>query len=114
MLPKRVVDRTPCSVEIVRSTGEATPFAINRPMRILLATDGSDVSLAASQAVAETIGPADTEMKVVSVVNPIVYSLDEIGFFRGKGTERAHRAIGDTMNVLRSQPFGISGWRKAA
>jgi len=103
---KRVVDSAPCSVEIVRS-GAANPFAVNRPMRILLATDGSDVSLAASQAVAETIWPADTEMKVVSVVNPIVYSLDEIGFFRGKGTERAHRAIGDTMNVLRSQPFEI-------
>jgi len=105
---KRVVASAPCSVEIVRSTGEANPFAINRPMRILLATDGSDVSLAASQAVAETIWPVNTEMKVVSVVNPIVYSLDEIGFFRGKGTDRAHRAIGDTMNVLKSQPFEIS------
>jgi nucleotide-binding universal stress UspA family protein len=105
---KRVVDSAPCAVEIVRSNGEANPFVINRPMRILLATDGSDVSLAASQAVAETIWPADSEMKVVSVVNPIVYSLDEIGFFRGKGTDRAHRAIGDTMNVLRSQPFEIS------
>lgn len=105
---KRVVDSAPCSVEIVRSNGDPDPFAINRPTRILLATDGSDVSLAASQAVAETIWPADTEMKVVSVVNPIVYSLEEIGFFRGKGTDRAHRAIGDTMNVLRSTPFEIS------
>jgi hypothetical protein len=41
-------------------------------------------------------------MKVVSVVNPIVYSVEEIGFFRGKGTDRAHRAIGRL------------GWREAA
>jgi nucleotide-binding universal stress UspA family protein len=105
---KRVVDSAPCSVEIVRSTGGANPFAGNRPMRILLASDGSVGSLAASREVAETIWPPDTEMKVVSVVNPIVYSLEEIGIFRGKGTDRAHRAIGDTMNVLRSTPFKIS------
>jgi len=105
---KRVVDNAPCSVEIVRSIGDTNPFASNRSMRILLATDGSDVSLVASEAVAETIWPTDTEMKVVSVINPMIYSLEEIGFFRGKGTDRAHRAIGDTMNVLRSTPFEIS------
>jgi nucleotide-binding universal stress UspA family protein len=105
---KSVVDSARCSVEIVRSNGDPDPFAINRPTRILLATDGSDVSLAASQAVAETIWPAGTEIKVVSVVDPMIYSLEEIGFFRSKGTDRAHRAIGDTMNVLRSTPFEIS------
>ena len=106
---KRVVDNAPCSVEIVRSTGDANPFAINRPMRILLATDGSDVSLVASEAVAETIWPADTELKVVSVINPMIYSLEEIGFFRGKRTDWAHRAIGQTMNVLKRTPLKISG-----
>jgi nucleotide-binding universal stress UspA family protein len=106
---KSVVESAPCSVEVVRSNDEADPFAINRSMRILLATDGSDVSLAASQTVAETIWPADTEVKVVSVVNPMIYSLEEIGFLRGKGTDRAHRTIGETINVLRSRPLNISG-----
>jgi nucleotide-binding universal stress UspA family protein len=106
---KRVVDNAPCSVEIVRSTGDTNPFTINRPMRILLATDGSDVSLVASEAVAETIWPADTDMKVVSVINPMIYSLEEIGFFRGKRTDWAHRAIGDSLNVLKGTPFKISG-----
>jgi nucleotide-binding universal stress UspA family protein len=106
---KRVVDSAPCSVEIVRSTSEANPFAIDRPMRILLATDGSDVSLVASHAVAETIWPADTEIKVVSVINPMIYSLEEIGFFRGNRTDRAHRAIGETMDVLKGAPLKISG-----
>ena len=106
---KRVVDNAPCSVEIVRSTGDTNPFTINRPMRILLATDGSDVSLVASEAVAETIWPADTEMKVVSVINPMIYSLEEIGFFRGKRTDWAHRAIEDSLKVLKGTPFKISG-----
>lgn len=106
---KRVVDSAPCSVEIVRSTGEVNPFVINRRMRILLATDGSDESLVASHGVAETIWPADTEIKVMSVVNPVMYSLEEIGFFRGKRTDRAHRAIGETMNVLKGTPLKISG-----
>jgi nucleotide-binding universal stress UspA family protein len=108
-VPKRVVDSAPCSVEIVRATSEANPFAIKGPMRILLATDGSDVSLAASQAVAETIWPADTEIKLVSVVNPMMYSLEEIGVFPDKKTDWAHRAIGATMNVLKDTPLKISG-----
>jgi nucleotide-binding universal stress UspA family protein len=106
---KRVVDSAPCSVEIVRSTGDPNPFAINRATRTLLGTDGSDVSLVASHAVAETIWPADTEIKVVSVINPMMYSLEEIGFFRGKRTDQAHRAIGETMNVLKSTRLKISG-----
>lgn len=106
---KRVVDGAPCSVEIVRSNGDLHSFAIKRPLRILLATDGSDVSLVASQAVAETIWPPDSELKVVSVVNPMMYSLEEIGFFPGKRTDRAYRAIGETMDLLKGTPLKISG-----
>ena len=43
------------------------------------------------------------------MVNPIIYSLEEIGFFGDKGTDRAHRAIGETINVLRETPLKISG-----
>jgi nucleotide-binding universal stress UspA family protein len=106
---KSVVESAPCSVEVVRATDEANRIATNRSMRVLLATDGSDASLAASRALAETLGPANTEVKVVSVVNPLIYSLEEIGFLSDKGTERAHRAIGKTLNVLRNGPFEISG-----
>ena len=42
----------------------------------------------------------DTEVKVVSVINPIRYSLEEIGILRGKESERAHRAIGETVKLL--------------
>ena len=76
-------------------------------MRILLATDGSDTSLAASQAIAETEWPEDTEIKVVSVINPIRYSLEEIGISGGKASERAHQAIARTVNMLKSGPSKI-------
>ena len=106
---KSAVESAPCSVEIVRSTGGTYRIGINRPMRILLATDGSDISLAASRVVADTIWPPDAEVKVVSVVHPVIYSLEEIGILRDKGTNRAHRAIGETINVLKDGPFKISG-----
>ena len=102
---KSVVEHAPCSVEVVRA--EQSNVA-GRNMRILLATDGSDASLGATQAIAEMEFPADTEVKVVNVINPIRYSLEEIGFLRGKETERGHRAIGKTVNLLGSAPLKIT------
>jgi nucleotide-binding universal stress UspA family protein len=105
---KSVVDDAPCSVELVRVPKNANS-GTNRPARILLATDGSDASLAASQAVAEMEYPHDAEVKVVSVVNPIRYSLEEIGFSRGTKSEQAHQAIGKTVSMLRGTPFKVTG-----
>jgi nucleotide-binding universal stress UspA family protein len=51
--------------------------------------------------------PEDSEVKVVSVINPIRYSLEEIGILRGKESERAHQAIGKTVNLLKSAPLKI-------
>jgi len=99
---KSVVEDAPCSVEVVRAEQS------NANMRILLATDGSDASLAATQAIAEMEFPADAEVKVVSVINPIKYSLEEIGFLRGKDSDRAHRAIGKAVNMLGSAPLNIT------
>jgi nucleotide-binding universal stress UspA family protein len=105
---KSVVESAPCSVEVIRAPDEAHSVAGNRSMRILLATDGSDASLAAAQAVAETTWPEYTEVKVVSVVNPMIYSLEEIGLFSDKGTTRAHRAIGDAIQLLKVARLKIS------
>jgi len=105
---KSVVESAPCSVEIVRST-QADQLGVKDSMRILLATDGSDVSLAASQAVAKTNWPADTEVKIVSVIDPIIYSLEELGLLRDKRTERAQRAIGQAISVLKHTSLKVSG-----
>jgi nucleotide-binding universal stress UspA family protein len=104
---KSVVESAPCSVEIVRAT--EADLDMNDSMRILLATDGSNVSLAASQAVGNTNWPADTEVKIVSVIDPIIYSLEEIGLLRDHRTERAHRAIGQAMSVLKNTSLMVSG-----
>src|ERR1044071_7337738 len=60
---KSVVESADCSVEVVRG-----PIAAQSSMRILLATDGSDASVAASQTVAEMKFTEDTELKVVSEI----------------------------------------------
>ena len=102
---KSVVEYAPCSVEVVRADQSN---AISRNMRILLPTDGSDASLAATRTIAEMQFPQDAEVKVVSVINPIKYSLEEIGFLRGKDSDRAHSAIGKAVNMLGSAPLNIT------
>lgn len=105
---KSVTESAPCSVEIVRLT-ETDQLSNNDSMRILVATDGSEVSLAAAQAVAETNWPAKSEVKIVSVIDPIIYSLEELGLSRDKRTERAHRAIGQAIGVLKDTSLKVSG-----
>jgi len=105
---KSLVDSAPCSVEIVREPRE-DPVEGIRNMRILFATDGSDAALAATREVAEMAYPEGTEVKVVSIINSISYSLEEIGLSLGKQSERAHRAIGKAVSILRKAPFRVTG-----
>ena len=101
---KSVIESAPCSVEVVRTRETAASGGF----RVLLATDGSAASMAASEAIAETSWPEDTEVRVVSAVNPMVYSLEELGLIGGTGTDEAHRAIGNAVHVLSSAPLKIS------
>jgi len=102
---KSVVESAPCSVEVVR---EADATSGKGEFRVLLATDGSAASLAASRAIAEMNWPENTEVRVVSAVNPIIYSLEELGLTRGTGTDHAHRAIGNAVYALRGAPVRVS------
>ncbi|HKP83013.1 MAG TPA: universal stress protein [Pyrinomonadaceae bacterium] len=102
---KSVVESAPCSVEVVRAREEATK---DRDFRVLLATDGSVASITASQAIAEMSWPENTEVRVVSAVNPMIYSLEELGVTGGTGTDQAHRAIGSAVRVLSDAPVQIS------
>ena len=103
---KSVVESAPCSVEVVRAREEATSG--DRGFRVLLATDGSAASIAASQAVAETSWPENTEVRVVSAVNPMIYSVEELGLIGDTATDNAHRAIGNAVQVLSGAPLKIS------
>ena len=105
---KSLVDSAPCSVEIVRESKEDLVEG-KCNMRILLATDGSAASLAAVREVVEMAYPEGTEVKVVSVINSISYSLEEIGLSRGRQSEHAHRAIGKALSMLSKGPFKVTG-----
>jgi nucleotide-binding universal stress UspA family protein len=100
---KSVVESAPCSVEVVRPREKADSIT-----RVLLATDGSDASIAASQAIAEMSLPENTEVRVVSAVNPMIYSLEELGVIGDRGTDHAHRTIGNAVQVLSEAPVRIS------
>ena len=65
-----VLRTAPCSVEIVRP-GASGP-ASSHPMKILLASDGSDCSLGAARSLANRPWPAGTVVKVLSVEELIV------------------------------------------
>jgi nucleotide-binding universal stress UspA family protein len=103
---KSVVESAPCSVEVVRAREK--PDAISAGFRILLATDNSAASRAASQAIAEMSWPEDTDVRVVSVVNPMIYSFEELGVTGAGSTDYAHRAIGNAVQALRSARVRIS------
>jgi nucleotide-binding universal stress UspA family protein len=107
---KSVIGSATCSVEIVRTiVNEVDKDVVNDPIKILLATDGSESSAAATYAVAAGAWPEETEVKVVSVVNPLMYSMEEIGLSQSGKTERAHEAINAAMRILKSAGVKVSG-----
>src|SRR5262249_41152652 len=66
----------PCSVEIVRPGTRGVSGEHRAGVRILLATDGSDYSVAATRSIANRPWPADTEVRVISVVNLVIPATD--------------------------------------
>ena len=66
-----ILRTAPCSVEIVRfAAGDASPSP--HPMKILVATDGSECSTAAVHAAAARPWPSGSQFMVLSVENLIV------------------------------------------
>lgn len=65
-----VVRHAPCSVMIIRARSDAKPL-YTAGMRILLATDGSEYSIAAARSVANRPWPDDSEARVISVVHAV-------------------------------------------
>lgn len=67
---RAVVTAAPCTVQIVRDTGDDRTHTRNSGRRVLLATDGSETSIAAAQAVAARPWPIESEFRIVSVAEP--------------------------------------------
>ena len=74
----------PCSVEIVRVRSTAPQHG---PMKILLATDGSDSSRLAAQSVAERPWPAGTQVRALSVAE-LSLPLMEVPYFNAQTMEK--------------------------
>ena len=64
--------RSPRSVEIVRKPVRSSVTA-SPAMKILLATDGSDCSIAAAKSVAQRPWPHDSQVRLVSVIPLVVF-----------------------------------------
>ena len=90
-----------CSVEIVRRSPDVLP------LKILLATDGSECSKAAARSVAGRPWPPKTEFRILSVVEPSAplfrppyFSHESMEELRGKDMERAQDAVACTESIL--------------
>ena len=70
-----VLRSAPCSVEVVRTSIYDRPVD-TREMKILLATDGSEFSLAAARSVAKRPWPEGSVIKVISVAEVIVPAIE--------------------------------------
>lgn len=83
-----------CSVEIVRRSPGP------EPLKILLATDGSECSTAAARSIAERPWPGGTTFRILSVVEPSAswlrppyFSQEMMEEVRGKDMQRAQEAV---------------------
>ena len=88
----------PCSVEVLRAPASEGPDV--RPPRVLLAVDGSECSLLAAHSIAGRPWPADTEVRIFSVVEPGT-SLFHVPFPPGAEEELRTRAMERTQKAIR-------------
>jgi nucleotide-binding universal stress UspA family protein len=104
--------QSPCSVEIVRRTAQE-PAAIGGGMKILLATDGSECSLAAVSSVAGRPWPSGSQIRVISAI-PVILAVgashplppfylpsDVFDTLQTQARKRAEEAVERAHQVLR-------------
>ncbi len=105
-----VLRNAPCSVEIVRPQTDD-----DRPMRILIATDGSNSSVAAVRSIATRPWPEGCEFKVISVADRV---FPEIAWFfnqqvmehiEERMTNEAREAVNEAVEMLTSVTLSATG-----
>src|SRR5262249_32524665 len=100
---KAVLRLAPCSVEVLRAPAKGE---ISRTPRVMLATDGSDCSLAAAQSIADRPWPAGVEIRILSVTEPyaslfhVPFPPGAEGVLRTEAVPRMQRAIRDAEAVM--------------
>ena len=67
---RAVVTSAPCTVQIVRDQTKDHAHTLDSARRVLLATDGSDTSMAAAEALAGRPWPKGSEFRIITVEEP--------------------------------------------
>lgn len=98
---RAVARQAPCSVEIVRTTPDS------KPLKVLIATDGSPCSSAAVRSVADRPWAEGTEFRIVSVVEPSAplfrppyFNPERMRELRGDDMKRAQQAVCIAEDIL--------------
>lgn len=111
---KEVVRSAPCSVEIVRDRAGKTA---NGARRILIATDGSQYSEAATRSVAQRCWPAGTEVRILSVAELMIPVSDPwfaagavIEEVREQNVKTAQQAIGAGVTTITEAGLPAEGF----
>jgi nucleotide-binding universal stress UspA family protein len=107
---QEVLRRASCSVEIVRAATDDARIAAGA-MRILLATDGSEYSLAAARSVSVRPWADGTEVKVISVVDAFVRSVEYAApeVIEAGGMKEARAAVDEAVEIIRSSGLKTTG-----
>ncbi|HEV2913779.1 MAG TPA: universal stress protein [Pyrinomonadaceae bacterium] len=94
---RAVVSHAPCTVQIVRDLAEDRAHTLDSGRRVLLATDGSETSAAAAQALAGRPWPEGSEFKIISVEEPWGIKPSRV-----RHDEQAQEAVRSAERVLAS------------
>jgi len=104
---RAVARLAPCSVEIVRRVPDY------KPLKVLLATDGSPCSNAAVRSVAGRPWASGTEFRILSIVEPSVpllrppyFSEERMEQLRGQDMQRAQQAVCIAEDILSGAGIG--------
>ena len=93
---RAVLSFAPCTVQVVRDL-EGRTHTLHSGRRVLLATDGSDFSGAAAEALAARPWPEGSEFRIVSVQEPWAITPSEV-----RNEEQAEEAVRRAKQVLAS------------
>ncbi|HEY6121171.1 MAG TPA: universal stress protein [Pyrinomonadaceae bacterium] len=100
---RAVVTAAPCTVQIVRSQKDRAQ-TLSSVRRVLLATDGSETSMAAAKALAGRPWPEGSEFRIVCVEEPWALKGSSV-----RNSEQAQKAVSSAERVLASAGLQVIG-----
>ena len=112
---RAVLRHAPCAVEIVRPQADGAKATLEKGMKVLVATDGSDYSLAALESVASRPWPEGSTFKIISIPEPFMplgefpqFELKEIEDLNTAALKDAKRYADTGAQILKKAGFEAS------